>query len=90
MKQIQLRIKKYFYGNTDTHDTDIQSWVETRLFCGDGDERLGIEDQIEQNRNFLAFLADFLVQTRRLDPKELITRLCECGTEDTIEIIEEE
>jgi len=89
MKQIQLRIKKYFYGNHDTYDTDIQSWVEGRLFCGDGDERLGIEGQIEQNRNFLAFLADFLVQTRRLDPKELIGRLCEYGTEKNIEVIEE-
>ena len=90
MKQIQLRIKKYFYGNTDTYDTDIQSWVESRLFCGDGDERLGIEDQIERNRNFLAFLADSMVQNGILDPKELISRLCNYGTEDTIEIIEEE
>jgi len=90
MKQIQLRIKKYFYGNTDTYDTDIQSWVEDQLSRGGEYDKLGIEGQIEQNRCFLAFLAEYLVQTGRLDPKVLVRRLCDYGTEDTIEVIEEE
>jgi len=90
MKQIQLKIKNFYYGDTTTYDTDIQSWVEDQLSRGGEDDRLGIEGQIEQNRCFLAFLADFLVQTGRLDPKVLVRRLCDYGTEDTIEIIEEE
>jgi len=85
----QLRIKNFYYGDTTTHDTDIQSWVEDQLSRGGEDDRLGIEEQIEENRSFLAFLADFLVQTGRLDPKVLVRRLCYYGEEDTIEIIEE-
>ena len=75
------------YAREDTEIIDVNFFVQEGLRDDMGGNVHGIEMQIAVNRKFLGFLADKLVQSGHLDPKDVIDYF---GWSASIKVVETE